>query len=151
MIKSFRGEYGFLSNFYPVLINHDGRVYPSVEHAYQSTKNHESDWKEFCQHQENPRELKKAAKQQIPSRYWHQHKIELMAELLRQKFNNVNLAKLLLATGQAQIIEGNTWGDRFWGMDQSGQGENNLGKLLMIIRRELQQKTKASYKVDGKQ
>ena len=33
-------------------------------------------------------------------------------------------------------MEGNTWGDRFWGVD-GGEGENHLGGLLMKIRLEL--------------
>ena len=34
------------------------------------------------------------------------------------------------------LIEGNTWGDTFWGQ-VDGKGENKLGKLLMKIRDEL--------------
>lgn len=32
--------------------------------------------------------------------------------------------------------EGNTWGDKFWGVCD-GEGENHLGKLLMEVRAEL--------------
>ena len=42
----------------------------------------------------------------------------------------------LLATGDAQLEEGNTWGDRIWGVYQ-GQGDNRLGKILMKVREEL--------------
>jgi hypothetical protein len=31
------------------------------------------------------------------------------------------------------LIEGNTWGDTFWGVC-NGVGENNLGKTLMNVR-----------------
>jgi len=41
-----------------------------------------------------------------------------------------------LDTGKSELIEGNTWGDTFWGV--SGViGQNNLGKILMKIREEL--------------
>ena len=40
-----------------------------------------------------------------------------------------------------ELIEGNTWGDTFFGMIKDSQGkwtgENNLGKILMQIRDEL--------------
>ena len=34
MIKEFQGKYRFLSNFYPVFVEYEGEIYPSVEHAY---------------------------------------------------------------------------------------------------------------------
>ena len=33
-------------------------------------------------------------------------------------------------------IEGNTWNDTFWGVC-NGQGQNWLGKILMLVRSEL--------------
>lgn len=37
-----------------------------------------------------------------------------------------------------QIVEGNTWGDAFWGVDsRTGEGENHLGQILMQVRSEL--------------
>lgn len=39
-----------------------------------------------------------------------------MEELVRAKFTqNPDLADKLLATGDAHLEEGNTWGDRIWG------------------------------------
>ena len=37
-ITSFAGEHRWLSNFWPVLIDCDGRTWPSVEHLYQAAK-----------------------------------------------------------------------------------------------------------------
>lgn len=34
----FRGKYGFLSNFYNCCIEYEGKVYPSVENAFQASK-----------------------------------------------------------------------------------------------------------------
>jgi len=59
-----------------------------------------------------------------------------MTDLVRQKFSNPQLAKQLLDTKDFELIEGNTWGDTFWGVC-SGKGQNNLGKILMQIRNEL--------------
>lgn len=45
---------------------------------------------------------------------------------------------MLLATGDAVLKEGNTWNDVFWGVSlKTGQGENNLGKILMRVREKL--------------
>lgn len=43
---------------------------------------------------------------------------------------------MLINTGDAELIEGNSWGDTFWG-ECNGIGENNLGKILMKIRKEI--------------
>ena len=59
-----------------------------------------------------------------------------MYQILKSKFQNPELSKLLLETGDCELIEGNTWGDQFWGVCK-GVGENNLGKLLMKVREEL--------------
>lgn len=61
-----------------------------------------------------------------------------MEEIVRAKFSeNETLKNMLLATGDAELKEGNTWNDTFWGIDQkTGSGENHLGKILMKIRDE---------------
>lgn len=56
---------------------------------------------------------------------------------MREKFTqNTELADKLLATGDAYLEEGNTWGDRIWGT-VNGSGANRLGVILMQIRAEL--------------
>ena len=60
-----------------------------------------------------------------------------MEDICRAKFTqNEELKKKLIDTGDATLIEGNTWNDTFWGVC-NGVGENNLGKILMKIREEL--------------
>jgi predicted NAD-dependent protein-ADP-ribosyltransferase YbiA (DUF1768 family) len=60
-----------------------------------------------------------------------------MYDVVSAKFaNNRVLRDSLLATGTQEIVEGNTWGDTFWGQ-VNGKGQNKLGKLLMKIRDEL--------------
>lgn len=57
-----------------------------------------------------------------------------MAALLAEKFHpGSELAEKLVATSPAELIEGNTWGDRFWGVC-NGKGFNHLGRLLMQRR-----------------
>lgn len=60
-----------------------------------------------------------------------------MYEICLAKFSqNENLKARLLETGDKHLEEGNTWGDKIWGT-VNGEGENNLGKILMRVRAEL--------------
>ena len=64
-------------------------------------------------------------------------KVKLMFELVLEKFKqNPELKQKLLETGNQELIEGNTWNDTFWGVC-NGQGQNWLGKILMLVRSEL--------------
>lgn len=45
-----------------------------------------------------------------------------------------------LSTGDAELVEGNTWNDTWWGVNATtGKGKNMLGRLLMQVREELRQ------------
>lgn len=60
-----------------------------------------------------------------------------MHDLVLRKFTaHPDLTELLLVTGDAELIEGNTWGDTTWGVCR-GKGENLLGKILMAVRETL--------------
>lgn len=49
---------------------------------------------------------------------WEHVKTGIMKEIVRAKFSqNQELAQRLMATGEKIIVEGNTWGDVYWGMD----------------------------------
>jgi hypothetical protein len=66
-----------------------------------------------------------------------------MRECLSQKFADPTLRARLLETGDRDLIEENTWNDRFWGVCR-GHGGNHLGKLLMAIRTEAQAEARAA-------
>lgn len=69
---------------------------------------------------------------------WESVKLMYMYEICMCKFmQNPTLCKALLATGNCHLVEGNNWGDYFWG-SVNGHGENHLGKILMDIRAKLQ-------------
>lgn len=133
-ISSFEGDYRFLSNFYtPVTITHENLTYTSTEAAYQASK---FPWEKRIPFTKmSPTTAKKAGKG-MGTTDWHAQKVELMLVLLRQKFSQEPLKSKLLETGDAELIESNWWGDRFWGKCD-GIGENNLGRLLMQVRSEL--------------
>lgn len=53
-----------------------------------------------------------------------------------QEMDWVGMDARLAETGDVDLVEGNTWGDTFWGV-YNGRGENWLGVLLMLTREEL--------------
>jgi len=136
VIDSFTGEYRFLSNFHPSVISIDGKPYPTVEHMYQAAKTGEPHQKDWIRGSETPGEAKGRGRRVNIRPDWEQVKVAAMLILLRKKFNIPELKEKLINTGDAELIEGNTWGDTFWGVC-NGVGENNLGKLLMRVREEL--------------
>jgi len=74
---------------------------------------------------------------------WEDIKVDVMRCGLMAKFTqNENLKKLMLSTGDAELIEDSPY-DGFWGA--ANNGKNMLGKLLMEVRRELE-KTKEMTK-----
>lgn len=138
VIAVFRGEWRFLSNFYPAEVHYDGMVYPSVEHAYQAAKTLSSAWREHIRKALTPGSAKYFGALVTLRPNWEEEKLTIMEGLLQDKFSTEPLRSQLLATGDAILIEGNTWGDRFWGVC-GGKGENHLGRLLMKVRSQLQE------------
>lgn len=136
-IEHFTGQHRFLSNFYysPVSVTWGTNmlVAPTVEHAYQASKTHVLE--EFMRvlKAKTPGQAKRLGQRVSIHPGWEQIKLSVMEGLLRQKFSSPLLRRLLIETGTAKLIEGNHWGDTFWGQ-VDGEGENHLGKLLMKIR-----------------
>lgn len=136
-IESFSGEYRFLSNFYPAAVHLDGVVYPTVEHAYQAAKTLDPEERETIRLSPSPSIAKKLGRHLRMRQDWEEIKLETMALLVIEKFEtNIDLATKLLGTGQAELVEGNWWGDTYWGVCR-GKGENNLGRILMATRQQL--------------
>lgn len=135
-IAVFRGEYVFLSNFWPAEVQYEGDLYPSIEHAYQAAKStcREVRWRIMAM--DTPAKAKREGRRLDIRPDWESVKLGVMEELLRQKFDKWGFRYKLMGTWPRQLIEVNTWGDRFWG-EYRGIGENHLGKLLMKVRHEL--------------
>lgn len=135
-IVSFRGEFGFLSNFYEATIYVDGKKYKSVEHAYQAHKTLDPWSRKLIREAVTPGQAKKLGQGVSLRPDWDSVKVDLMRTFVRKKFENPFLRPLLLATGEAKLVESNTWNDTFWGVCR-GVGQNWLGKILMEIRDEI--------------
>jgi len=85
----------------------------------------------------NPSEAKRLGRRVRLRSDWEQVKYDVMLDVVRAKFNqHPDLAQKLLATGDEELVEGNDWGDTYWGVC-NGRGKNMLGKILMRVRAEL--------------
>lgn len=149
-IEKFRGEYRWLSNFYPVDVALDGLVYPSVENAYVAAKSFDYDFRRVMQ-KVTAGQAKQLGKLVSVRGDWNSVKVGVMRLLLKQKFSYPWFADKLCGTGDAEIVEGNHWHDNFWGACTclscviNFKPKNNLGKLLMDIREESRQRTLDFY------
>lgn len=131
-------EFQYLSNFALASVEYRGMVYPTVEHAYQAAKTLDFEKRYEIRRCGSPAKAKELGKKLVLRNHWNEIRVSIMLYLLRQKFGRQPLRHQLLATGNRQLVEGNYWNDTFWGVCQ-GRGDNNLGKLLMQVRSELNQ------------
>lgn len=118
---------------------YEGLTYRNSEAAYQASKTFDPTKKLWFLELE-PGQAKRLGKN-LPLRAdWEEVKNQVMYEICLAKFTqNPTLGRLLLQTGDEELIEGNTWGDTHFGVCD-GIGENVLGKVLMKIREELKNK-----------
>jgi ribA/ribD-fused uncharacterized protein len=135
---SKKNGFEFLSNFYNSSITFEGKLYPSVEHAYQAAKSLNQETRELIRKAENPNLAKRLGQSVIVREDWKEEKISIMKDLIRKKFENPFIRCRLKGTDNRPLINENRWNDRFWGT-VGGVGENWLGKILEEVRKEILQ------------
>lgn len=137
-IGPFKDEYRFLSNFYQATVEFEGIWYPTAEHAYVAAKSLDQSFRiNISTSGRSAGQVKRLGRTVVIRPDWRQVRLQVMYDIVRFKFaNNSLLLQRLKDTGGAELVEFNTWGDTFWGVCR-GQGENNLGKILMRVRAEL--------------
>jgi ribA/ribD-fused uncharacterized protein len=149
VVPKFEGDYRFLSNFYPSPITIEPKsvskiTFPTGEHMFQALK-----YKAMAENDQDahvlyvasvnrsadPNHAKKMGRKvKIDVAKWESIRIEMMRQVVWEKFKqNQNLVPGLLDTDSAMLVEGNTWGDEFWGR-VDGRGYNLLGSILMEVR-----------------
>lgn len=144
MIREFRGKYLFLSNFYEgKVFEYKGMKFTNTEAAFHSQK---------CLSMQKQFEMMRPSQskqlgRKVPLRPdWNKIRTQIMHDVCYAKFTqDEELKRKLLATGDKYLEEGNYHGDKFWGTTYSKRerqwiGENNLGKILMQLRKELREK-----------
>ena len=138
-ILGFFGPYRFMSNFHMLPVRVGDIWYPSTEHAYMAYKTDDREIKKYIANLEKASEARKFGQTIQLRPDWETYKSVAMLDCLYAKFQNPELRKLLLATGDRYLEETNNWGDAWWGVvqdpiTQDRRGLNMLGKCLMVIR-----------------
>lgn len=144
VIDSFTGRWRILSNFSPHALELGGIRYPTSEHAFQALKTLDPEERAQVAAQRTPGAAKRLGRHVQLRRDWPQVRFEVMHRVLVAKFAPyTGRRELLVATGDARIIEGNVWHDQLWGDCRCGReecaepGENRLGILLQSLRWEI--------------
>lgn len=129
------------SNFQPAEVELDGLRYPTVEHAYQAAKTLDPMQRVEVRLATSPGRAKRLGQHVTKRPDWEEIKVATMMALLRQKFALGTPAARQLELYQGTIVEWNSWHDNFWGICTCQScpkiGQNQLGKLLEQLRREL--------------
>lgn len=160
VIKEFKGQYDWASNFAPCKIDFQNIVYESTEALYQAWKFSVDDTlkvqvetvvngKKVVKTQEvnarehiaklSPGAAKRAGRKAKLCWNWDTVRVEVMRVALDLKYNQEPYKSYLLRTDNAIMIEGNYWHDNFWGdcscpKCEHVKGINMLGKLTMEKR-----------------
>lgn len=143
-ITRFSGKWEALSNFSAHPVRWDGTNYPTVEHAFQAAKTIQFEWKMRIAAAPTPRQAKRIGRKAPMRIDWDGIKVNVMRRIVTAKMaQNPDARRVLMSTGTRPLFEGNTWGDRFWGVDEHGEGANHLGIILMDIRAKLAREGKA--------
>lgn len=138
MIKEFKNQYFFLSNFYECPIYYNKLVFCNAEAAFQAQKViDEKEQYKFINL--NASQARKLGKTIVLRKDWEEVKDNIMYEIVKRKFTvNKELQQKLIDTKDEELVEGNWWHDTYWGIDlKTGIGKNKLGKILMKVREEV--------------
>lgn len=145
-ITSFRGEYAFLSNYFAAPFVWRNIEFQSGEQAFAYAKTlfcanpvEKDGYQRDILSANSPGDAKKLGRIcRIDIAEWDRHKVSYMRDIVHAKFlTGTGLIGPLINTGAAMLIEGNDWGDKFWGrVKENGKwdGHNVLGVILMEER-----------------
>lgn len=139
-ISVFQDEYLFLSNLYLIDLKAKSTIYKSAEHFYQAVRCNDKNDKIKIENAETSKSAKILGRFFTPKIDWDVNKVGVMEKILRLKFRNSRLKRLLRETDSKELINSNHHHDMFWGVcnctKHQRAGLNMLGKILMKIRRE---------------
>lgn len=144
VIDDFSGAYGYMSNFSDHAIMIDGVPWRTVEHWFHANKSLDVNHQLAVHDAPDPGAAKVLGRSCVLRPDWELIKDRIMWLGIIAKFTqHYDIRRRLRATGEAELIEGNTWHDNYWGdcfcekcVDITGR--NQLGKQLMQFRDVLQ-------------
>ena len=139
MIADFRFDHFWLSNFYPVEFLHRGILFKNSEAAFMWHKSDDPEYRAQILAASTAREARNLGRKCVLRPDWEQVKVRCMMEVCFDKFLVPEMKAKLQATGDEVLMEGNHWGDRFWGCEKVStvggwEGQNYLGRSVMANR-----------------
>lgn len=135
VIRDFEGLYECFSNFSDHQVSFRGEVFPTAEHAFQAWKTLDPTEFKRIRDARGPGAAKAMGRRTQLRPDWETIKLDVMRGIIADKFAaGTEPARVLLSTGDAAIVEGNSWHDNIWGICECGRcpgvGLNWLGKIL---------------------
>jgi ribA/ribD-fused uncharacterized protein len=134
----------YFSPYTAHMIEIDGVVYPTVEHAYQCSRYTDQNVVQEILNAHSPVQAWKVSSKykhlQVPD--FQEKKLEVMKNLMRMKIEQHDeVRNALLDSGDIKIIKHITTyppGDGFWDDGKNGEGLDHMGRMWMELRKELQ-------------
>jgi ribA/ribD-fused uncharacterized protein len=139
-IYFFLGAFDPLGNFSSHAIELWSHVFPTVEHAFQWKKFEKSnpEWAQKILSARSAWLARKLGQEGLSVRPdWRGIRTKTMTEIIETKVSqHEDVREMLLKTGNKKIIE-NSPIDDYWGCGADGKGQNNMGKILMRVRKQI--------------
>jgi hypothetical protein len=144
IVGFYEREFYCFSNFSSFSVRWKGRLWQTSEHAYQAAhflktapNLAEKIYKAKSAHEAY--KIAKANADRAP-KDWHEKKAAIMEEIVRNKLRqNPYILHKLIQTGSRRIVEDSPK-DSFWGWGKDRNGRNELGKIWMKMRKEINRK-----------
>lgn len=119
----------------------ENRHWPTVEHYYEAMKFSDFEYQEIIRNSESPaiaNELGHVRKQKRV-KGWKKNRMLMMIRAIYTKCKAYpHIAERLIDTGNDMLMENSQY-DYFWGCGRDRLGRNTYGKVLINIRKKLQE------------
>lgn len=135
----YEREFYPLSNFSAFTLEWKGVLYMTSEHAYHSEKFTDPEIIEKIKNARSAHDAFKLSREyeNMVRPDWFDVRVIIMEEIIRAKIaQHPYVKKKLLETGNREIVE-DSWRDDFWGWGPNKNGQNQLGKIWMRVRKGL--------------
>ncbi len=133
------GEYGYLATYSNHGFFKDGIYWKTSEHYYQAQKFVEPEVKLKIANAKTPKIASTIGRDRNLNLRsdWEEIKQNIMYDAVYFKFKqNKDILRKLLDTGNAELVEA-TVKENYWGCGPNNDGQNNYGKILVRVRKQL--------------
>lgn len=133
------GEYGYLATYSNHGFFKDGIYWKTSEHYYQAQKFVEPEVKLKIANAKTPKIASTIGRDRNLNLRsdWEEIKQNIMYDAVYFKFKqNKDILRKFLDTGNAELVEA-TVKENYWGCGPNNDGQNNYGKILVRVRKQL--------------